>query len=293
MDRKLDFAIIGVQKAGTTSFFNYVGQHPQVYMPRFKEMQFFVFDEEYARGESALDPYFKDIGQQPLVGFAHVHMIYFPEVARRLHQRNPDMKILAVLRNPIDRAWSAYWFARERGTEKLPFEETMALEDQRATGTYQEQSQLTYLRHGHYAEQLQAYADVFGKDRLFVVLNDDLSKNPEPIVRDAIAWLGADPTQGAFDFERHNVASWPRFQRLNRILADESLPIKRIIRRVVPTGPRLVFRSYVTDRLIQWNLKPWKYPKMEPETRDKLRAYFAPHNARLGEFLERDLGHWK
>lgn len=293
MDRTLDFAIVGAQKAGTTSFFNYVGQHPQIYVPRFKEMQFFVFDEEYARGEPALDPYFRDLGSQAIVGFAHVHMMYFRVVAERLHRRNPEMKILAVLRNPIDRAWSAYWFARERGTESLSFEEAMEAEPRRDAGTYQERGQLTYLRHGHYAEQLQVYVDLFGRDRVHVVLNDDLSKDPEPVVRQAVAWLGADPALGTFTFERHNVASWPRFPAVGRWLSDESRPVKRLVRAVVPTGPRLLFREVVTDRLIAWNLKPWKYPKLEPAVRERLRAYYAPHNAELGRFLGRDLSHWR
>ena len=159
MSPTVDFWIAGAQKAGTTTLFDILAEHPDAFVPRAKEIHYFSSDEFHPQGPSYLDPFYADAPEAALLGGAYVHTMFFPESAARMHAHNPAMKVLAVLRNPIDRAYSAFWFARRNGWEPAEtFEEALALEPTRAEGTLTERTELTYVRHGYYAEQLAVFA---------------------------------------------------------------------------------------------------------------------------------------
>ncbi|HKK08845.1 MAG TPA: hypothetical protein VKA44_08180, partial [Gemmatimonadota bacterium] len=148
--------IVGAQKAGTTSLFRYLAGHPGLAAHPQREMPYFLVDELYAAGyEAAFEKYFGvggDSGRLPLA--KHVMAMYSQKAVDRLRGHNPEVRVVAVLRNPAERARSAYLYARRRGWEPLPtFEAALRAEPQRlAAEGWEHWRQCAYARNGQYLE---------------------------------------------------------------------------------------------------------------------------------------------
>jgi len=224
-------------------------------------------------------------------GGAQAQLMYFEDCVARIKAHNPGMKIVAVLRNPIDRAYSAYWFARYRKTETAEtFEEALAREPQRLRGTFQERAEFAYLAHGHYAGQLQPFRAAFGAEKVHCVLSDLLGKDPAAVVADVAAWLGASAPDEGISYARANESGMARVGWIPWLLNQDRL--SALARRLTPDALRLNLRKYVLDPLLRANTRPFRYPPMRPETRARLVEYFRPHNEALAELLGRALPGW-
>ncbi len=293
--RKIDFLIIGAQKAGTTSLYEYLGQHPEIFLPELKELHYFSRNEFYNQGERYLNVYYKRAKNESLLGGANAQLLYFSQAARRIQEYNPRMKLIAVLRNPIDRAYSAYWFARSRGTEKSPsFEEALAKEAERARRGYTERAELTYLGHGRYGEQLAHYCSTFGRDHVLTLLSEDLDDATALTVARTLRWLGLSEDISAIDMERRaNVSGMPRFRLLQTLLRSGDSWPKRTFRRFTSPQFRYHLMRFIRRPLLTRNIRPYRYPPMDPDTRARLADHFTPLNSELGELIGRDLSHWK
>lgn len=290
----MDFMIIGAPKAGTTSLCDYLAQHPDLFLPALKENHFFARDEFYRQGEKYLDAFYGDLGAEELVGGAHVHLMLLSYTAERIRGYNPSMKTIAVLRNPIDRAYSAYWFSRMRGTESSKtFEMALEREQVRQNGSYQERVELAYLQSGMYCDQLTVYMKTFGHDNVFVVLTENLRDHAGQIVKDILVWLGADPGRGLIDTNKQsNLSGKARFPWVQKQLCRTAW-YKRFYRRITSPGIRRTVRERVIEPVIMRNIRRFRYPPMRPETRARLAEYYAPHNRKLSDLLGRDLSHWR
>ncbi|MBI1275336.1 hypothetical protein GC177_05120 [bacterium] len=298
MLQKLDMLIVGAQKTGTTSLYDYLAQHPDVFLPKVKEIHYFARDEFYQQGPRYLEAFYRDYKGEAVAGGAYVHLMYFSQSAQRIHDYNPNMHIVAVLRNPIDRAYSAYWYARRNGWENIDsFESALQQEIMRLHGNYQEQAELTYLSHGHYAQQLRPYVELFGADHVHVVMSDELKKTPEKVVDRLLKVLLPPEKQGQgmtlnTSFES-NAAGMPKHAWLQRFFLSVDGPHKRLIRAITPQWFRIWVSNHITMPLLNRNIEPFSYPPMQESTRNILREYFAPHNAKLAEMFNLKLDHWQ
>ena len=288
--------LIGAHKAGTTSLQYYLQSHPDIFMPEVTELEFFSDEQLYRRGEKYLDFHYQAVRDESVIGLPSVQLMFFPCVPERLHRYNPDAKILAVLRNPIDRAYSAYWYHRRNGAESATtFED--ALERDRTVGykkyDYHQQADFLYLEHGHYCEQINRFRAFFPPEQIHIVLTEDLRDRPQYWC-ELQQWLGVrqQPTTAALQ-QRHNEASMPKAMWLQRLVKAADSPFKRVYRAAVPRPVRSFVTRNVTDRMISRNLVPFSYPPMKQATRDALQAYFQPHNEALARLMGRSLEHWR
>ena len=295
MKRPIDFAIVGAHKCATTSLYHFLRQHVDIYLPEIEENRFFTKPEFYAEGDRFLDPLYQGHRNSQRLGMKNVHIMFFRYSVDRLHKDSPACQLIVVLRNPIDRAYSAYWFARFNGWENAPtFEEALALEPQRLEGSYDEQTELTYLHHGHYAEQLRHCFERFDRDRVLVLLTDEIKANAAAAVRHTLAWLGIDPNGHTLDVSRRRMtAATPKSARLQKFLMARDTVYRRAARKMIPQRVRIALQRRVVEPLLKSNIKPFTYPPMEPQTRESLQSYFRSHNRKLEELLGVDLSHWK
>ncbi|MEO0804072.1 MAG: sulfotransferase domain-containing protein [Cyanobacteria bacterium J06642_2] len=293
MNQHFDFAIIGAAKAGTTSLTQYVSQHPDIFYPREKEIPFFLREECWNQGNAYLDTFYGGKDERQLTGTGHVHMLPSVDAASRLHQYSPDVKLVAVLRNPIERAYSAYWHSRRLEWEtSATFEEALDREPARSAEGSLIATDYAYVNDGCYYKHLQAYLELFPRERLYVVLTDDLKADTPDTLAKLLTWLGVEPRLEELDLsKKSNVASQPRYALLNKFLLSRG-SLKQTYKSIVPEKLRYEIAMRVKKPLVQMNLQKFDYPPIETETRARLREYFAPHNAQLGEFLDRDLSHW-
>lgn len=195
-----DFLILGAQKAGTTALYAYLRWHPDVTGPSFKEVSF--FDRHYARGERWYRAHMP-VRRSGMVGEASPSYLFHPLAAERVAEMLPHARLIALLRNPVDRAFSHYQHEVALGREQLPFEDALAREDERMQGelermladpTYFSHAwwNYTYAARGRYAEQLERWFGAFPREQLLVLLTDDLAADTPGTYRRTLDFLGVD-----------------------------------------------------------------------------------------------------
>jgi hypothetical protein len=288
MTRALDLVIVGAQKAGTTSLKEYLGQHPEVSTHREREMTYFVSDREFAEGyAAAFERYFPAVdGATRCLLAKSVGIMFHPPALERLAAHDRAVKAIAVLRNPVDRAYSAFWFCRRLGWEKEEsFEAGLAAEPARAI-TPDSFRHTAYVGRGEYASQIERLYARLGRDRVGVILFEDLVANPAEVCRAVFEFAGVAPDFTPDHTPRENRAGDARSPMLARALANEGL--KRVIRAALPQR----LRRALKERLRALNDAPFMPPPMDPATRARLIATFAPANDRLAGLLGRDLSGW-
>jgi hypothetical protein len=251
-DRVLpDFIIIGVQKGGTSSLFNYLLQHPNIVPGYKKEVKF--FDGNYHKG---LDWYrfnfpFQEQMSDPLAqaGEASPSYVFHPLVPQRIKEALPNIKLVLLLRDPVSRAYSHYQGNFRKGQEELSFEgaiekEEIRLEGEREAIIADQQYPMykylvySYLSRGVYIEQVKNWFDSFSREQILIQKSEDFFSNPQEVYSRVLAFLG---------------------------LPDLKLENFEII-------------------------NPGRYEEMAASTKNKLKEYFNPYNHELYEFLGNNFG---
>lgn len=289
---RLDFFVIGAQKSGTTSLAAYLSRHPSIHMPRVKELQYFSRDEFFDEGERYLRAYLGQAEAGQRVGAADVQAMFVPETAERLHAHDPEMRCIAVLRDPVDRAHSAFWFARRNQLERIEdFGQALEVDATRDYRDWEERAALAYLEHGDYEPQLRRFYQCFGPDRVRVLLTEELHERAPAVLAELFEWLGVDPSVAERLGEvESNPAGVPRSVWLQRWLRAPGP--RRIYRRLVPAELRYRLRHAILSPLARANISAERYPAMDPGVRKRLREHYAPMIARLERLTQRDLSHW-
>ena len=300
---KVQLMIVGAQKSGTSSLLRYLAQHPDIHTHAQPEMTFFLQQREYARGyEWAFTKYFAGeqdrakVEDKQLIA-KNVMVMHSPEVLQRIYEHNPEVHLVVLLREPVARAYSAYWWARRRGWENIKtYEEALAAEEARLNEDWFKWRQCAYQYNSIYYPHVKNLITQFGSERVHCILTDDLKDDAEAVCQQLFHHIGVRTDFKPVIGERHNQAVMPRSERFNylftQFLASHN-PLRRAIRKLIPNATAYKLRKAVLD----WNDKPQKNmesvpPPLSPETRERQIAYFKPFNAQLAELLNRDLSSW-
>jgi hypothetical protein len=258
-----DLVVVGAPKAGTTTLTHWLRVHPDVAVSRKKELEF--FDRHYDRG---LGWYLEQLPQDPgdrVVVEATPTYLSEPGVAERVAADVPQARFVAVLREPVARAWSNYWFFRQLGLERRSWRRAMA-QSSDAPGP---EDRVGYLWRGRYAEQLERWEALVGPERLHVALFDDLVADPQGEYDRICAFAGIASVPLA-DRESVNTTRQPRSARLQLALSSGS------------AGP-------VRKRLFAWNANGRPVPARDPAEEAALRLRFSAVNEDLAARLGRRL----
>lgn len=217
-----DFIIIGAQRSGTTSLFKYLAAHPDLYPAAFKEVHF--FDRFFDRGVGWYRSFFPLIVQRRYItrgqkrafitGEATPYYLFYPRAAERAAALLPHVKLIAILRNPINRAYSQYYHEVQRGLEAAPFETALQRERELLDA---EQSALqsnptyystmhqnhAYLARGRYVEQLQVWQQYFPREQMMVLQSEAFYSDPAATVAKVVDFLGLPPFRLG-EFRKYN-----------------------------------------------------------------------------------------
>ena len=247
-----NFIIIGAQRCGTTSLYDYLCQHPQIIPSPVKEL--FYFDDYYTRPDTWYRSFFprkrevekleKGLIARVITGEASPSYFFHPYAARRIKETLPDVKLLLVLRDPIERAYSHYNHIRRLNREPLSFEEAIEKEEERIKDDVDKLAKdenykadkrrdYSYLSRGYYARQLKEWLKYFSLEQLLVIQSEEFYRETPKVYNEIVEFLGL------------NSYTLPVFEAKNAL----------------------------------------KYAKMAPETKEKLKSYFAPKNEELYELL--------
>ncbi len=290
------FIIAGAGKSGTTSLWNYLKAHPEICMARIKEPGFFTksLGRDQGRGENAPSrsgkfdkgfPWYESlfINCQGKKAFGEASTMYmYSEDAPTLMKRYiPDVKLIFLLRDPVDRAYSQYWQEKKTGWDLPDFDIIVSQQHPRLSN---------YLENSSYKKHLQRYFDCFPQEQIMILLFEDLIQDALETFNKVSSFIGVRS-----DFvppnihEKFNVAAqsrWLWLQRVMRVLSDS--PLKEKIPSLF-----MSILNYGNHRLIKWNRVPRQYEPMSYGVRSKLITELMNDIEFVESLLQVSLGHWK
>ena len=192
---QVNFVIGGTQKGGTSALDSFLRQHPEICMPTTrKELHFFDREEENT-DYNAYHANFKPGPRHRVIGEASPIYMYWETAPTRIWKYNPKMKWILALRNPVERAFSAWNMETKRGKEKLPFAEALEEEPQRCLEALPLQHRVySYVDRGFYAHQVRRLFNIFGRDNVLVLLTEELRNEHQKTLRRVFEFLGVDPS---------------------------------------------------------------------------------------------------
>jgi hypothetical protein len=295
--------IVGAPKSGTTSLYEYLKGHPQVFMSVVKEPCYFsadlAFDHSgnflvFERDAKLYDDLFAEAGDARIIGEGSTRYLYSHDAARLIHAASPDARIVAMLRNPVDMIHSLHAHKLAAWTEDLDdFEAALDAEADRVEGRqlpeFSNPKLSTYRDRARYGEQLPRWFDEFGRDRVKVIIFEDFVRDPANGFRSLLEFLGIDADYAPESFSAYNSAHGARSRLMRRVL-NGRFPqwlVWGLLPKVIgDTRTRGLVRGF---RHSWFHRKPITRGKLTPELRRRLEDDFAPDVARLSSLLGRDM----
>ncbi|MFZ5610050.1 MAG: sulfotransferase family protein [Pseudomonadota bacterium] len=291
-----NFLIIGSGRSGTTSLHAYLAQHPEVYMSPLKETNFFALEERTALygGPGAkwlinssistrrqYEALFDAVTTQKAIGESSPRYLYTPAAMENIKRTLPDVKLIAVLRNPVDRAYASYMGMRRDGWEKCPdFAQAIADEPRRIAENW---LMGCYLSVGYYHAHLSRVYRLFDPAQIRIYLYEDLQDRLADVLADIFAFIGVDTTFTPDMSHRHNVSGIIR-NPLLRALWTKTILLRTMMRPLVPYGLR-----HWAGRAI---VREVEKEALAPRLRAELIARYREDILLLERLINRDLRAW-
>ncbi len=289
--RKIDFFIAGVQKSGTTTIYDLLSQDSRIYLPKIKENPFFTNPEIKV---DFYDRLYSGYNSELMCGGAYANAIFFHQSAKELIKHNPKIKIILILRNPIDRAYSAYYYSNRLGVDSTKsFESAINNEYKNNFRKYIDIANKTYLEHGHYYEQIVKYSEFIPLKRMHIILFEDLVQNEKEVLKGIYNFLGMDlDNSNNIKSIKSNASSVVKIKWLHKLVFDKNI-IKTIYQKLMPENIRYFINYKIVKKLERINKTNAAYVSMKKETRKRLKEYYISHNTKLEKLLDVDLNDWK
>jgi hypothetical protein len=292
-----NFLIVGAAKSGTTALYQYLKQHPQVYMSSRKESNFFAFEgqevdfcgpgdewisESTITTLEAYEKQFEAATSQKAIGEASPWYLYSARAAQKIHRYIPSAKLIAILRNPANRAFSSYLHVVRDSRERLPFEEGLLAEEARVAQGWE--YIWHYRRAGFYSSQVKLYLDLFPREQMRFYLYDDFSSDPTSVLRDIYEFLDVDTDFVADMSIKPNTTGVPSNQLLGRLLLQPNL-LRSAVKVLLPAQLSYNVAQRINQRLL-------KKPSLDQQTYGQLLSGFEDDVYALQDLIGCDLSPW-
>lgn len=270
-----NFIVIGPGKTGTTWLYECLAAHPEVRLAR-NTKEIFFFNDYYDRGLGWYEKFFEGFAGAPAIGEIGNTYFFSPGVPARIAKDLPKVKLIAFLRDPVDRVMSLYLFRLRNGLVTGSVDEAIAADQGIVTQNY-------------FDEHLARWFAAFPRDQIFIALFDDLKRNPAGLLREVFTFLGVDP----------NFVPDAANQRVLEASTPRNPGMFHILKRFA-----LWLREHDFHRMLSWAkgnsvimgalTRPLgkDKPKMPAETRARLKATYRPHVERTAVMIDRDLKDW-
>ncbi|MEO0685941.1 MAG: sulfotransferase [Cyanobacteria bacterium J06649_11] len=298
MVRLPNFFIIGAAKAGTTSICHYLSQHPQIYISPEKEPRFFTpeFYERDTGGpirnksnnqavtEAEYASLFNAVTDELAIGEASTEYIVYEQAPQRIRESVPDAKIIAILRDPVERAFSAYCYQLRDGCEDLSFEKAIDQEQERIENCWR--PGWLYAKSGFYGAQLSRYFENFPKENIRIYRYEELKHEPQDLCEDIFRFLGVDETFQVNDLGKKNVSVVPKSKHLNKLIR-QTQGLKSLLRSVLPKQLFDSFSAFLKGRLFD------KKPELTVELRNSLASIYEMDLELLERLVGKEFKDWR
>ena len=293
------FFIVGAARSGTTSLDRYLSQHPEIYITQRKETHFFAanhfprsgpgdegLNRRVIHDEEQYTQLFAGVAGEKEIGESSVFYLCFPGVAERIARSVPGAKIIILLREPVERAYSAYMHLVRDGRETLGFAEGLSKEEERRQQGFE--PMWWYKELGLYYSQIKYYLDVFGRDQVKVLLYNELYTNLDEVLREVFAFLTVKEDVMIDTSIHYNPAGVPKSRKLYTLLNNfihNPGTLEKRVKSLVPPQLRAAWASKAMATLLR-PVPP------DPWIQAQLKEYFAEDVRKLEHLLQRDLQCW-
>ena len=282
------FCIAGAQKSATTWLAQCLSEHPDIYIPRQKELHFFCPSSEcrFSTARNGINWYnqiFQENATGKITGDCTTDYMYYPDCHRKLFEQNAEMKIIFLLRNPIDRAYSAYWMRKRRDPGIKSFGQLISEEN-------------GYIRRGFYADQIKPFIKCFGRKNIHILIYEEFFENVEEQLAGVFKFLGLSQQFSSSTVHQRIGATRNLKFGLNYVLYGLvarvlNAPIIHTIWKKLRTNRTL---SEILERAVGLiSQEASSYPTIEKTERLKLLRAFEVENKKLFRILGREIENWK
>jgi len=281
-----NFFIVGAAKAGTTSLYEYLSKVPEIYMSPNKEPRYFSVRIEDPSGiqvsekQEYLD-LFRKVVEEKIIGEASPTYIYDPKSPKLIHKVSPNARILITLRDPVQRAFSAYFqLKRNELMTSESFHQVLekVMNNEKVRGKI-----IRIFSEGLYYENIKRYLDIFGKDQVKIIFFEDLVKNTLKTMNEIVKYLGINYVFENPDFEIFNPYGRPRNKLIAKTLTDHQ-GFRKILRKIIPSSTR----EKINKAMIVHDEKP----QMDENDRKTLIKFYTEDVLKVKKILRKDLP-WK
>ena len=283
MSKLPNFIIIGAGKCATTSLYDQLDRHPQIYLCSQKETYFFVPEPIRSKFQpwgaiTNFDDYanlFKNANEDNVIGEISTTYYRHPEAAKTIYQTLPKVKIIAILRDPANRAFSDYQMHFRKGNEKKDFSALISPENR-------------FVKPGFYYSELIPYFEVFPREQIKILLLSDLINNPTTFIENLFQFIEVNPKFTIDTSRKIREGGLPKNQALNLILTKPN-PLRKLAASVLSLFIPLSLRQKLRSSLVKQNIQP---AKLSTEARQKLIEIYRHDILKLQELIDRDLSAW-
>ena len=272
-----NYLFIGAAKSATTTFFDILKKHEDIFVPKFKEPHFFNIDENYLKGlDWYKKTYFRDINNESIIiDFTPTYLYYKLCAERIFDSLGPNVKFVIILRNPVDRAYSHYNHSKRDGHEVSSFEDAIKLENERVEkfrdkNDFLSELRCSYISQGLYFEMMSAYLKYFDLNNFFIInFESEVVQNLDQTLLKLSKFLKLDLSN--LDYEIHsNKSGKPKYKLLQNIITNNNL-FRNILKMIVPQKQRQIIRNKIKN----FNKEDFVYLQLSEEKRRQLfEKYF-------------------
>ena len=295
MKFKPNFLVIGAPKCGTTSLYYYLKQHPDIFLPVQKELHYFSYkslsqnsngpgDEVVLRGLCASqNEYYKhydEVKLEKAIGDISPSYLYYG-MHEEIKKELGAVKIVVMLRNPIDKAFSQYMHMVRDQREILPFFDALMEETKRADMNWSDIWR--YAESSLYSNKLKSFIRCFGRQNVHIVIFDDLISDPRGVTFDVLEFLGLETSVEINTDKSYNRTGNSRSRRLARFLNRPSR-VKNIMKHLVPDALRIAIRLKIID------INTSSKPEIDEDSRKYLNEYFSSDIIEFERLIGRKTG---
>lgn len=273
---KVDLLIIGAGRSGTTSLYHYLSGHPCICFSDIKEVHFFSIEDLYGRGQKYLTSYFTKCKNKKIFATADTYLLIDQRAPQRVLDYNPKMKFIALLREPVDRAYSSYNYAVNNGYEssKESFLKSLELEDQRLKeGDIIQKNNLCHFYGSLYHTHLVRWMEYFPKESFLILTTHDLENNLQLCLQKISDFLRI-PSFPETEKIYVNKAAPVKSKRLQQFLLNRNHPFRAIVRPFIKPIKFMIIKSRMIDFMHRLNKKEKSYRPLSPEERKTATLFF-------------------
>jgi len=283
MDKMPNFFIVGAPKAGTTSLYEYLKVHPEIYMSTIKEPEYFSTatlkqDDllDIIRDKEKYLELFKKVKNQKIIGEASPFYLSDADAPKSIRSLMPNAKILISLRDPVERELSHFLMFQGWRRTKRSFHDQLKIELE----NHKTSTEYFALKYGLYFDNVKRYVEIFGENQVKIIIFEEFIKKPEDIIQEILKFLNLNTKLLNLDTKIHNPSQMLRGSLSQRI--NENRSLSRLVKFMVSDSRRLSLKE-------KFLYKKQIKPKLEQEDRELLKKFYQEDVEKLQKFLGREL----